>query len=272
MLSTLSASTVARWRPPPTPPLTAVALHPPPPLPNARARLGLSRKLECVHQVLLHFSLHFFLCPRIGGVEATIASSPIVSSSSLLPCPAPHLLLPSFVGMAAIVAVAPSSMADCCAFFITCTPSSLSFALYHAIAGSCNVRLHLRKSKYQPLICRLQSHSHPRHRQATSSRRRHPPHPQPSSLRGRHDTALIMGKSMLENAIEATAHHPLPCWGKGGRSELTRRADKGNGRSVAQSMLVKMLHFFSSRIDLAPAAPVQSAKIGYHTIARAGSC
>ncbi len=80
--------------------------------------------------------LHFFLCPRIGDVEATIASSPIVSSSSLLPCPAPHLLLPSFVGMAAIVAVAPSSMADCCAFFITCTPSSLSFTLYHAIAGS----------------------------------------------------------------------------------------------------------------------------------------
>ncbi len=100
MLSTSSASTVACWHLPPTPPLTAVALH---------------------------------------------------------------LLLPSFTRMAAIVAVAPSSMADCCAFFITCTPSSLSFVLYHAITGSCNVRSHLRKSKYQPLLHRLQSHSHPRH-------------------------------------------------------------------------------------------------------------
>ncbi len=217
MLSTSSASTAARWRPPPTPPLTAVALHPQPPLPNARARLGLSRKLECVHCVLLQLPLHFFLCPQVGGVEATIASSPIVSSSSLLPCPAPHLLLPSFVGMAAIVAVAPSSMADCCAFFITCTPSSLSFALYLAIAGSCNVRSHLRMSKYQPLLRRLQSHSHPRRRRATSSRRRRPPHPPTPSSRGRHDTALTMGKSMLENAIGATAHHPPPCWGKGGQ-------------------------------------------------------
>jgi hypothetical protein len=49
------------------------------------------------------------------------------------------------VGMAA-VAVTPSQMADCCVFFITYTPSSLSFALYHAIAGSCNVESHLRKS------------------------------------------------------------------------------------------------------------------------------
>jgi hypothetical protein len=30
-------------------------------------------------------------------------------------------------------------------------------------------------------------------------------------------TALIMGKSMLENAIEATAHHPPPCPGQGGQ-------------------------------------------------------
>ncbi len=33
MLSTSSASTVDRWHPPLTPPLTAVALHPPPPCP-----------------------------------------------------------------------------------------------------------------------------------------------------------------------------------------------------------------------------------------------
>jgi hypothetical protein len=267
VLSTLSASTIACWRLPPTPPLTAVALHPPPPLPNACACLGLSRKLECIHHVPFQLPLHFFLCPRIGGVEAMIASSPIVSSSSLLPCPAPHLLLPSFIEMAAILPVAPSSMADCCAFFITCTPSSLSFMLYNAIAGLCNVRSHLRKSKYQPLLRRLQSHSHPRCHQATSSRCCCPPHPPTLSSHGRHDTALIMGKSILENAIEATAHHPPPCWGKGGRSELTRRADKGDGRSVVQSMLVKMLLFFCSRINLAPAAPVQSAKIGYHTIA-----
>jgi hypothetical protein len=116
VLSTSSASTVARWHPPPTPPLTAVALHPPPPSSNARAHLGLFRKLECVHCVLLQLPLHFFLCPQIGGVEATITSSSIIFSSLLFPCPAPHLLLPSFVGMATIVAVAPSSMADCCAF------------------------------------------------------------------------------------------------------------------------------------------------------------
>ncbi len=77
---------------------------------------------------------------------------------------------------------------------------------------------------------------------------------------------------MLDNAKGATEHHPPPCWGKGGRSELTRRVDKGNGRSVARSVLVKMLLFFGGGIDLAPAALVQSAKIGYHTIAQAGSC
>jgi hypothetical protein len=235
VLSTSSASTVARWHLPPTPPLTAVALPPPLPLPNAHAHLGLSRKLECIHCVLLQLPLHFFLCPQIGGIKAMIASSPTVSSSLLLPCPMPHLLLLSVVGMAAILAVAPSSMADCCAIFITCTPSSLSFVLYHAIMGSCYDRLHLRKSKYQPLLCQLQSHSHPRCRQAMCSRRRRPPHPSTPSSRGRHDTALIMGKSILENAIESTAHHPPPCRGKGGRSELTRRADKGDGRSVSRS-------------------------------------
>ncbi len=51
---------------------------------------------------------------------------------------------------------------------------------------------------------------------------------------------------MLENAIEATAHHPPPCWGKGGRSELMRRADKGDGRSVTRSVLVKMLLFLAA--------------------------
>jgi hypothetical protein len=266
VLSTSSASTVARWRPPPKPLLTAVALHPPPPLPNARARLGLSWKLECIHCVLLQLPLHFFLCPQIGGVEEMIASSPIVSSSSLLPCPAPHLLLPSFVGMAAIVAVAPSSKADCCAFFITCTPSSLSFALYHAILGLCNVRSHLRKSKYHPLLRRLQSHSHPRRRRATSSQRRRPPHPPTPSLRGRHDTALIMGKSMLENSIEATAHHPPPCWARGsGRNSRGGRISATGVSCMVRAS--KNAVFFSGGMDLAPAPGVQSAKVGCHAIA-----
>ncbi len=266
MLSTLSVSTINRWRLPPTPPLTAVALHPPPQLPNACACLDLSRKLECIHCVLLQLPLHFFFCPQIGSVKAMIASSPIVSSSSLLPCPAPHLLLPSFVGMAAIVAVAPSSMDDCCAFFITCTPSSLSFTLYHAIAGSCNVRSHLRKSKYQPLLRQLQSHSHPRRCQARSSRRRCPPHPPTPSSLGRHDTALIMRKSMLENAIKATAHHPPPCWARragrnlrGGRISAT-----GVSRAVHAS---KNAVFLSGGMDLVPAPCIQSAKVGYHAIA-----
>jgi hypothetical protein len=47
----LSASAVARCRPPPTSPLTA--LHPPPSSLNARASLGLSWKLEHINCVLL---------------------------------------------------------------------------------------------------------------------------------------------------------------------------------------------------------------------------
>jgi hypothetical protein len=58
---------------------------------------------------------------------------------------------------------------------------------------------------------------------------------------------------------------------KGGRSKLTRRADKHNGRAVAQSVLVKNTALFCSGIDIMPAALVQSAKIGYHSIAQAGS-
>ncbi len=81
---------------------------------------------------------------------------------------------------------------------------------------------------------------------------------------------IIVGKSMLENAIEAAACHPLPCWGKGGRSELTRRADKRGGvsRTVCAS---KNAAFFSSGMDLEPAPHIQLAKVGYHAIAQAGS-
>jgi hypothetical protein len=78
VLSASSASAVTRWHPPLTPPLTAVALHPPLPLPNARARLGLSWKLECPNCLLLQLPLRCFLRPCIGGDKATIASSLIV--------------------------------------------------------------------------------------------------------------------------------------------------------------------------------------------------
>ncbi len=74
---------------------------------------------------------------------------------------------------------------------------------------------------------------------------------------------------MLENAIEATAGHPLPCWGKRGRLELTGRVHRGDGSK--SSPCSKNAAFFSSRINLALATLVQSANIGYHTIAQAGS-
>ncbi len=44
------------------------------------------------------------------------------------------------------------------------------------------------------------------------------------------------------------------------------RADIGDGRAVAQSVLVEILHF-RGRIDVEPATPVQSAKVGYQVIA-----
>ncbi len=200
MLSALSASAVAHWHPPPTPPLTAVALHPPPPLPNACAHLGLSRKLDGVRR----------LCPSS-------------TSFALLPCPTPRLLLPSFIGMATVIAVAPSHIADCCVFFITCTPSSLSFVLHHAIMGSCNVESHLKKSSINSSSTDFNPTAiwdvvKPCPANATV--------PTPSS-HGRHDTALIMGKSMLENAIEATSPHP-PYAGQGG--QVRTHAEGGQAR------------------------------------------
>jgi hypothetical protein len=106
----LSASAVACCRPSPTPWLTT--LHPPPSLLNACAQLAYPGSWSA-----LTVSFFDFLC---------------------------------IAGMAAIVAVPPSQMADCCVFFITCTPSTLSSVLYHAIAGSCNVESHLRKSSINP--------------------------------------------------------------------------------------------------------------------------
>jgi hypothetical protein len=58
--------------------------------------------------------------------------------------------------------------------------------------------------------------------------------------------------------------------GKGGRSELTGSADKRDGRAVAQSVLVKMLHFCSG-INVAPVLHVRSATMWYHAVAQAGS-
>jgi hypothetical protein len=58
--------------------------------------------------------------------------------------------------------------------------------------------------------------------------------------------------------------------GKGGRSELTRRVDKHEGRAVPRSVLVEMLPFISG-IDVALALHIQLAKVGYHVIAQAGS-
>jgi hypothetical protein len=56
--------------------------------------------------------------------------------------------------------------------------------------------------------------------------------------------------------------------GKGGRSELTGTADKRDGRAVARAIRAsKNAVFFSSGIDVAPATPVQSAKLGYQEIA-----
>jgi hypothetical protein len=75
---------------------------------------------------------------------------------------------------------------------------------------------------------------------------------------------------MLENAIEATAHHPMPCWGNGDVLELTGSVHRGDG-SKLHSLCSNNAAFYSSRINVVPATLVQSEKIGYHTIAQAGS-
>ncbi len=151
MLSALSASAVTCWHLLPTPPLTAVALHPPPPFPNACACLGLSRKLECANCVLLKLPLRCFLHPWIGGVEAMIASSPIVVFLHLivaLPCAPPPSALLCRNGPRRCSRTLLNGWLLC--VFIICTLSSLSFVLYHAIAGLCNLESHLRKSSINP--------------------------------------------------------------------------------------------------------------------------
>ncbi len=81
---------------------------------------------------------------------------------------------------------------------------------------------------------------------------------------------LILGKWTLENAIEATAHHPPPCWARGAGQNSRGGWIRATGVSPAVRAS-KNEAFFSSRMDLAPAPHVQSAKVGYHAIARAGS-
>jgi hypothetical protein len=81
---------------------------------------------------------------------------------------------------------------------------------------------------------------------------------------------LIVGKGMLENTIEATVHHPLHARARGaGRNSREGRISvTGVSCAVHAS---KNAAFFSSGMDLAPAPHIQSAKVGYHAIARAGS-
>ncbi len=75
-----------------------------------------------------------------------------------------------------------------------------------------------------------------------------------------------MGKSMLENAIGATAHHLPPCWERGADQNSCggRISAMGVSHEVRAS---KNAAFFSGGVDLAPAPHVQSAKVGYHGIA-----
>ncbi len=73
---------------------------------------------------------------------------------------------------------------------------------------------------------------------------------------------------MLGNDANTIAHNPPPCWGEGGQDslELTGTADIPDG-SESRSPTDKNAAFLSSKIDLAPARHVGSAKIGYQTIA-----
>ncbi len=60
---------------------------------------------------------------------------------------------------------------------ITCTPSSLSFALDHATAGSCNVESHLRKSSINPSSTNFNPTARLWRCWATSSQCHRPPPP-----------------------------------------------------------------------------------------------
>ncbi len=87
-------------------------------------------------------------------------------------------------------------MADCCVFFIICTPDSLSFAVYHAITGLCNVVSHLRKSSINPSSANfnptaIQEFFMPRPAGATP-----PPLLETPSSHGRHDTVGGVVKRM----------------------------------------------------------------------------
>ncbi len=54
---------------------------------------------------------------------------------------------------------------------------------------------------------------------------------------------LIVGKSMLENAVEATARHPPPCWARGAGQNSRRGWISATGVSRA---LVTMLLFLAA--------------------------
>ncbi len=60
--------------------------------------------------------------------------------------------------------------------------------------------------------------------------------------------------------------------GQGGQVRTHAKGGYGR-REISRAVCAsKNAAFFSSKIDLAPAAPVQSVKVGYHKIAQAGSC
>jgi hypothetical protein len=54
---------------------------------------------------------------------------------------------------------------------------------------------------------------------------------------------------MLENAIEATAHHPTPCWGKGGMSELTGRVHRGEGSKLRSVDAYALNHLSAAGLE-----------------------
>ncbi len=63
---------------------------------------------------------------------------------------------------------------------------------------------------------------------------------------------------------------PPPMLGKGGRSELMRRADKRDSRrAVAQSMLVKILRFEQRDWPSTGAAcPIRESRVSHHSLSR----
>ncbi len=57
--------------------------------------------------------------------------------------------------------------------------------------------------------------------------------------------------------------------GKGGSSELTRRADKRDGREVARSVLVEILHFLrQDRRSAGYTGPIRESRVSHDSLGR----